>query len=976
MLDAASLESINQEARSCFLYEDAPEYLAAFENRLQQLMLDTSPSPAGQEVYNSLMRTAHSLKGGAGIAQLPHLQSLSHKMEDLLEALSSGRVQDVQQAHTLLIEGIERTNQLIAGAIRGGESGEAEVAGGMNIIQVLEQFLNALPLELEEETVTSDIAPNLFLIQTALTVDLEECIERVEASFVQDKLADAVPVFIEECSLLGEALNLPWLSEMVCPLQGECGSGDVEALKAVVQTTLAKIRDRREQILSNPASANGAASPAPIEIAADFIPSRESTLDETVVIATNSNGPLREGLVAEELVEEEEGIEEVEALISTTNAPTPPLSEKASSLVDTPVRESASDREAAAPGINLRMPVSRLDKINNILGELLIFHERLGSQHYQLQQANQTLELRTQQLTPLNERISGIYDRLSSPVSAPAVYSSPFVRQPRLQNSTPEFDSLELDRYTELHSTLQDFQELMVRVQETRSDIDVIQLDVGESLESLRRELDGLRTELNQSRLSPFRTLADRFFQPLQSLNHQYDKSVTLAIEGGDVLVDLAIQEQLQAPLTQLFRNAFAHGIETPEERMADGKPAEATIILSATLQSNRVIFSISDDGRGINRQAVLEKAIQQGLCSADAASRLTPKQIYDFLFASGFSTATQTTALAGRGVGLDIVKLQVERLRGIVEVESTPGFGATFTLSVPLSSNILPLLICRCQQHLLAIPSMAVLEVISLQEYQDLGLREGDRILWQKQSLEVKPLLQLLPYAEPPAMTRDIPIALVVNMGGTAIALGVDALESERELVLKPFDATVPMPAYLSGCTVLGDGRVVPVLDPDRFESLWGKSSQASQSAPDRGKSPEVPVETPDDSSDEQPTILIADDSIAVRRALNRLLTQSGYRVVEGRDGKEALNIFASGGQTFDMVITDIEMPRLDGFSFLQAIRECNSEIPVAMLTSRENDRHRQKAFGLGATEYFSKPYQPRELLQRLEILLQKDGV
>ena len=990
MLDAASLDSITQEARSCFLYEDAPEYLAAFESGLQQLTLESSEAHPDVGVYNGLMRTAHSLKGGAGIAQLPHLQRLSHQLEDLLEALNGGRVEDSGQAHQLLFEGLERTNQLIAAAIRSGEEGEAEAANKLEIFQLLDFFLGTLPEEFEEFEESSDITPNSFLIETALTVDLEDCIQRVEGALEggHETLEEIVPGFVEECILLGEALNLPWLSEVGKSLQGFVGS-DTERLAEFTQTALSTIREQRERLL-NPSNDNSSAVSEPLLDEPDFPQTDElNLLDETIPdisdldellgdsSAKPSDEPELDVRVEDELLDEF-----VSNSVSLPVVAEATSDELPSERVAAPSSVPAKSAEAAAPGINLRMPVTRLDKINNILGELLIAHERLGSQHVQLKQANRTLSQRAQQLTPLNERISDIYDRLSSPVASTSAavssgtvlgaFSHQLASHPNaLSNHLTEgneFDSLEMDRYTDLHSTLQDFQELMVRVQETRSDIDVIQMDLGESLEGLRQDLDGLRSELTQSRLSPFRTLSDRFFAPLRSLSSQHNKSVSLEVKGADALVDLAVLEQLQAPLTQLFRNAFAHGIEPPEERVAAGKSPEATITLSARVQSNRALLSISDDGRGIDLQAVLDKAIQLGLCTPEEASSLTSKQIYGFLFTPGFSTAEKTTALAGRGVGLDIVQMQVERLRGSVQVESQLGKGTTFTLSIPLSSNILPLLICRCQQRLMAMPSIEVLEAIGLQEYKELGLMDGDRILWKERSLRVKPLLQLLPYAEKPVVD-SCPVALIVNVGGTAMALGVDALESERELVLKPFDSTVPMPAYLSGCTVLGDGQVVPVLDTDRLALLLEESLALSTVRPGTQQSDSA---TPaEGGKDDKPTILIVDDSIAVRRALNRLLTQAGYRVIEGRDGKEALEIFSSSDRLFEMVITDIEMPRLDGFGLLQAIRESNATIPVAMLTSRENERHRRKAFSLGATEYFSKPFQPRAMLQTLEKLL-----
>ena len=250
MLDAASLDSITQEARSCFLYEDAPEYLAAFESGLQQLTLSIPGSQPDVGVYNGLMRSAHSLKGGAGIAQLPHLQRLSHQLEDLLEALNGGRVADSEQAHQLLFEGLERVNQLIAAAIRSGEAGEAEAAEELEIYQLLDLFLGELPEEIDEIDEMVDLAPNSFLVETALTVDLEECIQRVEGALDSDREAvkSAVPCFVEECILLGEALNLQWLCDVGKSLQEFVGI-DAEQLADFTRTAISTIREQREQQL-------------------------------------------------------------------------------------------------------------------------------------------------------------------------------------------------------------------------------------------------------------------------------------------------------------------------------------------------------------------------------------------------------------------------------------------------------------------------------------------------------------------------------------------------------------------------------------------------------------------------------------------------------------------------------------------------------------------------------------------------------
>ncbi len=501
-----------------------------------------------------------------------------------------------------------------------------------------------------------------------------------------------------------------------------------------------------------------------------------------------------------------------------------------------------------------------------------------------------------------------------------------------------------MDSYSELHTLLQAVQELMVRVQESRSDIELITTETQQSLDDLRQHLDSLRSELVAARLVPFRTATAKFQALLSNLSQQFQKPVQLEVQGAETAVDQAILEQLNVPFTHLLRNAFDHGIEPPAERSAANKPATGTIRLAAVAKSNRVVITISDDGRGLSYPAIARKAVERGLVTAAAVDELSEADLTELLFTPGFSTAESVTSLSGRGVGLDIVRLQVERLRGTITADSQLGQGTTWTLSFPLSLNIQPLLLCRSQRYLVALPASEVAEIISLSEYS----RQEQNVAWQGQLVPVQPLAAVLGYA---AAADDGLIAMVLQTEAGLVAASIDQLLGERELTVKTLDPSIPVPPFVSGCTVLGSGEVVPVIAPEFLHRS-------------RTRTPVTPLNV---VSTPATTILIADDSIAVRRMLDRLLSQSGYRVIQCRDGKEAIATLNGQAQRIDLVITDIEMPGQDGFGVLQQVRSQSQALPVFMLTSRAGSHHRDKAMGLGATAYFSKPFDAGELLSQI---------
>ncbi|MEN9214241.1 MAG: hybrid sensor histidine kinase/response regulator [Gloeomargarita sp. DG02_4_bins_56] len=593
---------------------------------------------------------------------------------------------------------------------------------------------------------------------------------------------------------------------------------------------------------------------------------------------------------------------------------------------------AASDQ----PLTNVRLPLEQLEAMANTVGELIIHHERLTLRHENLLQTSRTLNTLVSQSQPLREAVQALYDQLAVNVTVPTPIS--------------EFDTLELDQYTQGHSQLQTLEETLLRTQEIRSDLELTLRELGEELTLVRQALDRLYQQMTQSRLVPFGNLAQAFLPQLHRLNQQYHKQVELKITGEAVLVDQVLLERLRTPLTHLLNNAFDHGIESPAERAAMDKPATATIHLHSETQENQVVITLRDDGRGIDLQRVYQRAVEKGWCSRPWG-QMRREEVLDFIFRPGFSTATRVSQLSGRGVGLDIVRTQIQQLRGVIQVDTQPGQGTTFTLRLPRGVTLLPLLLCRSRQRTLGIPATGVLDI--------LPIAPGTQTLtWRGQELPVVSLMQTLPYRRAWPVEPE-PVGLVLGQT-QPVVYTVGQLVGERQLILKTLDDTVPLPPYLAGCTILGSGEVVPVLIPGELSPLLAQKKPS----PPAFSAPAGP-----------PLILIAEDSVATRQLLERLLRQSGYQVQACRDGQEAWEWLSQEYRPVGLVISDMEMPRLNGYGLLQRIRthDRHYALPVMMLTSRTGDRHRHKALSLGANQYLVKPIVPGEVLTVVADLLTK---
>ncbi|MDJ0725510.1 MAG: response regulator [Prochloraceae cyanobacterium] len=740
--------------------------------------------------------------------------------------------------------------------------------------------------------------------------DLEESFTKIE------KLPDEIPQkeikkhlenFCDECLFIGDTLELPWLVENIESLQTRLSkSFDREAL-ILAKEAIAFLRNKRDNYLN--------ISPEKV--------------DRSTITAVISAPP------------------------EETNQK--PAAEPAKELDLEPKKKQILS--------HLRVPLNQLETMGDRVGEMILVKERLRLQQQLLQQANVRIRQLSRRFEPIREQVQATYDWLAIEPRKRDVFDNENLLSDRSNgNRSPlQLENMELDRFTGLHISLQNFQELMLRIQETRIDLDLIERELAEDLDQVDKNLSSLYKNVTQLRLVPFKLFAKRFIPQVKRLERVFqDKSVNLTIKGEDTLADQLLLEQLQTPLTHLLNNAFDHGIEPITDRLARDKSKTAQIILEAKVENSQLTIELGDDGKGIDLEKVYQKAIERGLCDPNQPiDRLTEQQIIDFIFRPDFSTAQQVSEISGRGMGLNIVRDQIRRLGGNLNLETKLGRGTKFIIKLPLDLSLISLLIVQVQEQLLALPSTDILETLLLSELKIVE-QEYPSVIWHQKEIPLFNLFELLPYSRRQIQPSRSKIAVILATSFGHIATTVDSLVSEAELIVKPFDNTIPTPTYLVGCTILGTGQVVPVILPQALEepSTRISSSQQAETKP-------VIVRNP--------TILVAEDSVGNRRFLERLLTQVGFDVILCRDGQEALDKLPQLEGNIDLIISDVEMPRLNGFELLYWLRSkpAWAEVPVVMATSRTAERHQQQAKELGANGYLGKPVQPQELFTTIESLL-----
>ncbi|MBL0142220.1 MAG: Hpt domain-containing protein [Betaproteobacteria bacterium] len=518
------------------------------------------------------------------------------------------------------------------------------------------------------------------------------------------------------------------------------------------------------------------------------------------------------------------------------------------------------------------------------------------------------------------------------------------------------FDPLEFDRFTRM-------QELTRFLAESLSDVITLQQGLQKNIDESELALlqqGRLNRELQQGlmgvRLVPLANLADRFYRVVRQTAKDVGRKANLELKGIRVELDRSMLEKITAPFEHLLRNAVGHGIETPQARVAAGKPEIGEILIDAVQRGNEVVLTVSDDGRGLDYARIRERAGELGILAAD--DEAPPAALAQLIFKPGFSTSKEVTLVAGRGVGMDVVRNEITSLGGRVELASVPGRGTTFTITLPLTLAVSQAVMVRVGDRLYAIPSVIVDQV---QQYKAQPFSEAmarGEIAWKDNAYPLRSLLTLLGETDSPVPQRQIPV-LLLRSGVQRAAVRVDEIVGNREIVVKTIGPQLARLAGVAGATVLGNGQVVLVLNP---VTLVHRERAAGEvvpmpAIPAEPQAPAVPVKS-------APLVMVVDDSLTVRKITGRMLSREGYEFVAAKDGVDALQQLQDVRP--DVILLDVEMPRMDGFEFARNVRadEATKSIPIIMITSRTAEKHRNRALELGVNEYMGKPYQEEQLL------------
>jgi chemosensory pili system protein ChpA (sensor histidine kinase/response regulator) len=630
---------------------------------------------------------------------------------------------------------------------------------------------------------------------------------------------------------------------------------------------------------------------------------------------------------------------EAEAAPPATPAPEAPAA-AAPATASAPQPPARTEAPLPSPAAMLRVSADTLDHLINESGEISIARSRVEAELRAIKQSAADL---AESIARLRGQLREVEIQADSQMRA---------RQSELEERNREFDPLEFDRYTRL-------QELTRLMAESLHDAESIQQslqkNLGETDAALAhqsRTSRDVQQELMRMRAVPFSILDERLYRIVRQTARELGKKAELRIEGSQVEMDRSVIERIGAPLEHMLRNALAHGIEAPAQRAAAGKPEAGRIAIALRQEGNEIALVLSDDGAGLDLERLRRKAEEAGLLQPGQA--VADAELAQLIFVSGLSTAETLSELAGRGIGMDVVKNEIAAAGGRVEIASTRGQGTSFTVYLPLTLAVTQAVLVRAGDSVFAMPAAMVEQVLRLRADALAERYAAQTVEFQGRMYPLHGLARLV--GGEPAPAQAYGSVLLLRSGIQRIALHVDEMLGHQEIVVKAIGPQLARVPGTAGATVLADGRIVLILNPVQLV-------QRARTAAERGAAPAVPAPV----APAAPVVMVVDDSLTVRRISSRLLEREGYQVLTAKDGVDALAQMKDAVPA--VMLVDIEMPRMDGFDLARNLRADprTRAVPIIMISSRTADKHRAQAAELGVNVFLGKPYPEAELLQHI---------
>ncbi len=947
---------------------------------LRQYLTSSAVAPPSHEV----VRAAHTLAGTCGAVQLPELHDLlralehsldSHKQHhaapDVLTAELWRQVLSCAEEDLTVFQrgGVPKPRRALIEALRSTDESptvtELQTASGETghepeLGPWLPDQQTGAPEASPQQTAAPETPPPAQVTRTSDTTEPAPAAvvsPRVASSGEEEEaLADTLdpelgPIFLEEGRDLFATVRQQWTE-----LQQQWQEGSAPDLAPILRTL---------HTLKGSARMAGAMALGERlhQLEQAFKEERAQALETRAEAFTEAYAAFVRLSGQEPSAEKTAGVSYTGIIPSPAAAPAAPATAGSGIAATAPVAQPAA--EAAS----LRIPAVLLERLLNEAGEIGALRSRVEAELARIRQS--ALDL-TDNVVRIRQQLRELEIQTESQLQA---------RLHVAETQHTDFDPLEMDRYTRV-------QELTRLLAESVSDVATLQqallsaADAAEiGLHRQARQTREMQAELMAVRAVPVASLTNRLQRLAQQTAKSLNKKVVFDLEGGEVRVDRAVLDRLLPALEHLLRNAVAHGIELPEERRAAGKDEWGQITLSVQSAPGATEWRLRDDGRGLDYARILARAQDLGWVNEDE----TPSEetLAGFIFRSGFSTADQVSAIAGRGVGMDVVQHEVAALGGRIETHSTPGSGTTFLLRIPSAITIAQALLIQTETRRWAIPIDLIAHTQQLKRDALAAARAKGRLEFAGEFYPLRSFASLVQMPDPAEQARHWVVFL--KSGEERLAVWVEALAGQEEIVAKPTGPFLRRIPGILGGRLLANGEAALILDPvamHRNADAAGQSPSSHEAATPRDdgraqpqahlfEKTNEPLPPTTETTAEPPLVLVVDDSLTVRRLSQRLLERAGYRVVTAKDGQDALEKLEE--LTPDAVLSDIEMPRMDGFELLRHLRARpqTKDTPVIMITSRIAEKHRVHAFSLGANAYLGKPYSEEELLQQLRTLI-----
>ena len=937
--------AVEPELAQIFQYE-AAEILDASDAILQQLSVE----PGRPELLNDLRRGMHTLKGSSRMAGIMAVGDLAHAAESVLDALGKIRGSASPVVLDSLQHTLDQLNRMLAEA-----AGGASPAATTDLITDLHRLADVVatggPVEelpaalakVPEETVMVP-EPRSVRPMTELDQELVQVFQ-VKAA----EVLDSSDLILRR--LRSEPGNIDLLNNLRREMHTLKGGSRMAGIMAIGD--LAHAAESVLDVLGKGAESATAA----------VLDTLQHTLDGLHQLLADVLRGARP-TPPQALIDELQEVFSVQPALAQPAAPLMTAAPAAAPKAVVPVaapgrpieRPTVAPAAAATAADSIRVSAALLNTLVNQMGESSIFRARIdqgvSAMSFNLGELEQTITRLRRQVTNLATQAEArIQSRQDQGVTAHQL----------------EFDPLELDRFTELQQVARSLMEIADDLGNVGSTLDEHAREITTLLDQQSKVNKEIQQGLMRTGMVRFGSIIPRLRRVVRQAAQELGKRAELLVGGEESEVDRNVLENIVAPLEHMLRNSLAHGIESPEQRRAAGKSEIGAITLSLRREGAELVLELSDDGGGLNFEAIRAKGEEKGLLLPDQPA--TQEDLIALLLRPGFSTATTVTQISGRGVGMDVVNEAIRAMRGALLVQTDPGQGTRFIIRLPFSLSVTQALLARAGDSLFAIPLLSIELVTRINEKEFQSYLSGEQVQHQYggRGYPIHNLgilvgsEQILPFEE---VADRRPPALLFRSAEASAALQVEAVQGNQEIIIKPVGPQFDGVPGISGATVLGDGRVVVVLELAALVRHIG--SQAQKQAESRA----LRVAR-QEARQEKINVMVIDDSITMRKVTARILERHNIQVVTAKDGLDAVAMLQT--QVPDLAILDIEMPRMDGFEVVAHVRNQQSlrGLPIIMVTSRGGEKHRERAMKLGVNDYLTKPYQEEQLMQSIRRIL-----